>query len=792
MLRPLSVGVGHRPEATIRRLLMQPKDRLPPADTSGVIYRVNCLDCLANYCGMTDKRLRTRVHEHALAVKRKDVRSHVAMHSLENNHVFDFGGAQVLGRAESKLAREVIEAWQSDANSINRSKMNLEENYDSDTIDEDLEANLYSSVYFDNTVEEPSEAAPQTTNHLVAEQDSPRTESLFENVTSTPMLPRETFIDSPASIFPESFTWSFPPELESTVTSLSLVADAIYLNLTGELPPSVKQSFAQKCGRTLADSLSIASPSTPLSLSKRINGSTFDTNHSPLQLKRVSFEVASSSDEDSDEEDYSQFDPNSSDIILGVSNMSKHGFVTSNDDVTEISRILKRSRSEPAFWQLDRDDLRHTQFRNNRYYDDTRTCSICFKKGHNARECSRTGPVCILCGVDGHFSSSCPAQYCSSCLTPGHTQANCTLLGRLRSSTCKLCRQVGHCEDTCGGIMQRFRLADKNRDPLKGFKPPKSCCFCGRRGHVFEECRSRPNHRGPLALATSSRRDRQKGALTRFASCVVASAKRRDSLLYRGGRAGSLDADAGVAALAPRSDTKTRKRLEKAANRVERKLFEKALKQARKQERKALKAETAAFSNHRGASSTRGKPTINRLPETPHRNSTTSLFSTPAFSPSFVAFSSDGGPSAKRARKSSSRTRTPVSQVNGFCKKNKKKAAMTSSPYASTKPRPNTSNSGLNDRNPLFNPNWTFEESGGPPHGRSLAASEAQTVPQVSRAVEEEEWYRKTVRPRRIPSWGGGGGSSPSPRGGRRQRRRGWAASGSRRRTDHAMAAGAL
>ncbi|BHF78502.1 Protein dopey-1 [Sparganum proliferum] len=108
MLRPLSVGVGHRPEATIRRLLMQPKGRLPPADTSGVIYRV------------TDKRLRTRVHENALAVKRKDVCSHVAMHSLENNHVFDFDGAQVLGRAESKLARDVVEGWQSDVNSINR------------------------------------------------------------------------------------------------------------------------------------------------------------------------------------------------------------------------------------------------------------------------------------------------------------------------------------------------------------------------------------------------------------------------------------------------------------------------------------------------------------------------------------------------------------------------------------------------------------------------------------------------------------------------------------------------
>ncbi|BHF69763.1 hypothetical protein SprV_0301280900 [Sparganum proliferum] len=121
MLRPLNVGVGHRPEATIRRLVMQPKGRLPPEDMSGVIYRVNCLDCQANYCGMTNKRLKTRIHEHSLAVKRKDARSHVAMHSLENDHRFDFDGAQVLGRAENRLAREIIEAWQTDANSINRS-----------------------------------------------------------------------------------------------------------------------------------------------------------------------------------------------------------------------------------------------------------------------------------------------------------------------------------------------------------------------------------------------------------------------------------------------------------------------------------------------------------------------------------------------------------------------------------------------------------------------------------------------------------------------------------------------
>ncbi|VDN26274.1 unnamed protein product [Dibothriocephalus latus] len=272
--------------------------------------------------------------------------------------------------------------------------MNLEDNYDSDTIDEDLEANLYASVYFDNTVEQPSEAALQTPNHKFADQDSQRADNLSKNVTSTPMPLQGTFIDSPASIFPESFTWSFPPELEKTVTSLSLVADAIYLNLTGELPPSVKQSFAQKCGRSLGHSFSMAAPPTPLSSSRIINGSPSDTNPRFSRSKRVSFDMASSSDEDSDEKEDLQSDPDTSDIILGVSNMSRNVFSAPNDDVTEISRLLKRSRSEPAFWQLDRDDLRQGQFRNSRYYDDTGTCSICFKKGHNARQCSRVSYWC--------------------------------------------------------------------------------------------------------------------------------------------------------------------------------------------------------------------------------------------------------------------------------------------------------------------------------------------------------------------------------------------------------------
>ncbi|VDN15361.1 unnamed protein product [Dibothriocephalus latus] len=60
------IGVSHRPEATIRRQLMQPKDTIPVNQTSGVIYRFDCL------FGKTDKRVLKRLHEHELAVRRNE------------------------------------------------------------------------------------------------------------------------------------------------------------------------------------------------------------------------------------------------------------------------------------------------------------------------------------------------------------------------------------------------------------------------------------------------------------------------------------------------------------------------------------------------------------------------------------------------------------------------------------------------------------------------------------------------------------------------------------------------
>nr|VZI13874.1 unnamed protein product [Spirometra erinaceieuropaei] len=121
LLRPLGIGIAHRPESTIRNLVMRPKTPLPRGETTNVIYRIQCSSCDMNYIGETGKRLHTRVAEHMRAVRRMDPLSLVAEHCANSGHTFAFQNAEILGRGNDRITRETIEAWHTGANSINRS-----------------------------------------------------------------------------------------------------------------------------------------------------------------------------------------------------------------------------------------------------------------------------------------------------------------------------------------------------------------------------------------------------------------------------------------------------------------------------------------------------------------------------------------------------------------------------------------------------------------------------------------------------------------------------------------------
>nr|VZI19720.1 unnamed protein product [Spirometra erinaceieuropaei] len=120
LLAPLGVGVAHRPEATIRRQLMKPKDPLPRQETSGVVYRIWCSCGQSNCVGETGRQLRTRMAEHAAAVRRNDASSQVAAHSMGSGHTFKFDEAEILARGDNRVSRELLESWFTGPQSINK------------------------------------------------------------------------------------------------------------------------------------------------------------------------------------------------------------------------------------------------------------------------------------------------------------------------------------------------------------------------------------------------------------------------------------------------------------------------------------------------------------------------------------------------------------------------------------------------------------------------------------------------------------------------------------------------
>ncbi|BHF64138.1 hypothetical protein SprV_0200713700 [Sparganum proliferum] len=120
LLAPLGVGVAHRPEATIRRQLMKPKDPLSRQETSGVVYRIWCSCGQSNDAGETGRQLQTRMAEQAAAVRRKDASSQVVAHSTGSGHTLKFDEAEILATGDNRVSRELLESWFTGPQSINK------------------------------------------------------------------------------------------------------------------------------------------------------------------------------------------------------------------------------------------------------------------------------------------------------------------------------------------------------------------------------------------------------------------------------------------------------------------------------------------------------------------------------------------------------------------------------------------------------------------------------------------------------------------------------------------------
>ncbi|VDK89068.1 unnamed protein product [Dibothriocephalus latus] len=59
----------------------------------------------------TGRLLKTRIAEHAAAVRRNNANSQAAAHSMRPGHTFKFDEAEILARGDNRVSRELLESW---------------------------------------------------------------------------------------------------------------------------------------------------------------------------------------------------------------------------------------------------------------------------------------------------------------------------------------------------------------------------------------------------------------------------------------------------------------------------------------------------------------------------------------------------------------------------------------------------------------------------------------------------------------------------------------------------------
>lgn len=109
-LQRQGLQVVHKSDNTLRDLLCNLKDKVPPDEQSG-IYQIPCGDCPAIYIGQTRRKVKVRLKEHKSAVEsKKPTESSVAAHAENCDHKIDFKSAKLI-----KYVRKVshLNAWES-------------------------------------------------------------------------------------------------------------------------------------------------------------------------------------------------------------------------------------------------------------------------------------------------------------------------------------------------------------------------------------------------------------------------------------------------------------------------------------------------------------------------------------------------------------------------------------------------------------------------------------------------------------------------------------------------------
>ncbi|XP_072014982.1 uncharacterized protein [Amphiura filiformis] len=118
VFKSYNIATAMKPHCTLRNLLVHPKDKREPHNSTDVIYSIPCGNCDLSYIGETGRKFGKRLDEHKTEaekigdnIKTRATRkasqsvvhkSAITDHVVENNHVIDWKEARIVGKESNR------------------------------------------------------------------------------------------------------------------------------------------------------------------------------------------------------------------------------------------------------------------------------------------------------------------------------------------------------------------------------------------------------------------------------------------------------------------------------------------------------------------------------------------------------------------------------------------------------------------------------------------------------------------------------------------------------------------